>query len=171
MREWMLAEVTYGYVKDNPYEVAVLPMGATEPHNFHLPYGMDIYEFDLESGELVRLTTSDDEWDEHAHYSPDGNKIAWMSSTEFDIDWSVVETGEHFDPLMTELWIMDADGSHPQRLTYFNDPDHTDYLGKTIVSDSSWSPDGKSLAVLVAYETELGGLNSKIVIVELDNAK
>lgn len=44
MREWILAEVNYGYVKDNPYEVAVLPMGATEPHNFHLPYGTDVFE-------------------------------------------------------------------------------------------------------------------------------
>ena len=44
MREWILSEVHYGYVKDNPYEVAVLPMGATEPHNFHLPYGTDTFE-------------------------------------------------------------------------------------------------------------------------------
>jgi len=44
VREWILSEVNYGYVKDNPYEVAVLPMGATEPHNLHLPYGTDSYE-------------------------------------------------------------------------------------------------------------------------------
>lgn len=44
MREWILSEVNYGQVKNNPYEVAVLPMGATEPHNFHLPYGTDTYE-------------------------------------------------------------------------------------------------------------------------------
>lgn len=44
MREWILAEVNYGYVKQHPYEVAVLPMGATEPHNLHLPYGTDTFE-------------------------------------------------------------------------------------------------------------------------------
>lgn len=44
MREWILSEVNYGYAKANPYEVAVLPMGATEPHNLHLPYGTDSYE-------------------------------------------------------------------------------------------------------------------------------
>ena len=44
MREWVLSEVNYGFVKDNPYEVAVLPMGATEPHNFHLPYGTDTFQ-------------------------------------------------------------------------------------------------------------------------------
>lgn len=44
MREWILSEINYGYVKDHPYEVAVLPMGATEPHNLHLPYGTDTYQ-------------------------------------------------------------------------------------------------------------------------------
>lgn len=44
MRPWILSEVSYGYLKDHPYEVAVLPLGATEPHNLHLPYGTDMYE-------------------------------------------------------------------------------------------------------------------------------
>lgn len=43
-RPWVLAEANYGYVKSNPYEVAVLPLGATEPHNLHLPYGTDLFE-------------------------------------------------------------------------------------------------------------------------------
>ncbi len=46
MRPWILAETNYGFVKDNPYEVAVLSIGATEPHNFHLPYGTDTYQVD-----------------------------------------------------------------------------------------------------------------------------
>lgn len=44
MREWILSEVNYGCVKDRPYRAAVLPVGATEPHNLHLPYGTDTYE-------------------------------------------------------------------------------------------------------------------------------
>ena len=44
MREWILSEVNYGHVKDFTYDVAVLPMGATEPHNLHLPYGTDTFE-------------------------------------------------------------------------------------------------------------------------------
>ena len=47
MRPWKLAEVNYAYVKEHPYEVAVLPLGATEPHNLHLPYGTDVFEADL----------------------------------------------------------------------------------------------------------------------------
>ena len=37
MRPWVLAETNYAQVKDCDYQVAVLPMGATEPHNLHLP--------------------------------------------------------------------------------------------------------------------------------------
>jgi len=47
MREWILSEINYSMVKDNPCEVAVLPMGATEPHNFHLPYGTDTFESEI----------------------------------------------------------------------------------------------------------------------------
>ena len=47
MRPWKLAETNYGAVKREHYEVAVLPLGATEPHNLHLPYGMDVFEGDL----------------------------------------------------------------------------------------------------------------------------
>ncbi len=47
MQPWNLAATTYGTVKQQEYEVAVLPLGATEPHNLHLPYGMDTLEGDL----------------------------------------------------------------------------------------------------------------------------
>ena len=44
MRPWMLAETNYAAVKQAQFEVAVLPLGATEPHNLHLPYGTDTFE-------------------------------------------------------------------------------------------------------------------------------
>lgn len=47
LRPWKLAEVNYGLVREHKYQVAVLPLGATEPHNLHLPYGMDLFEGDL----------------------------------------------------------------------------------------------------------------------------
>jgi creatinine amidohydrolase len=46
VRPWKLAEINYGIVREQKYEVAVLPLGATEPHNLHLPYGMDTLEGD-----------------------------------------------------------------------------------------------------------------------------
>ncbi len=44
MRPWILSETNYFQVKQCRFEVAVLPMGATEPHNLHLPYGTDTLE-------------------------------------------------------------------------------------------------------------------------------
>ncbi len=41
---WNLSELSYSVVKDRRYEVAVLPFGATEPHNLHLPYATDTLE-------------------------------------------------------------------------------------------------------------------------------
>lgn len=43
-RPWHLAELTYATVKQADIQVAVLPLGATEPHNLHLPYGTDVLE-------------------------------------------------------------------------------------------------------------------------------
>jgi creatinine amidohydrolase len=44
MREWRLAEQSHAFIRGQHWEVAVLPFGATEPHNLHLPYGTDNYE-------------------------------------------------------------------------------------------------------------------------------
>ncbi|MEP3481277.1 MAG: creatininase family protein [Fuerstiella sp.] len=44
MRPYILAETNFSQVKDCEYDVAVLPMGATEPHNLHLPYGTDTFQ-------------------------------------------------------------------------------------------------------------------------------
>jgi creatinine amidohydrolase len=43
-RPYVLAETNWKAVKETPFEVAILPWGATEPHNYHLPYGTDNYE-------------------------------------------------------------------------------------------------------------------------------
>jgi creatinine amidohydrolase len=43
-RPYVLAETNWKAVKDTQFEVAILPWGATEPHNYHLPYGTDNYE-------------------------------------------------------------------------------------------------------------------------------
>jgi creatinine amidohydrolase len=47
MRPWRLDEISYAHVKSSaPFDVAVLPLGATEPHNLHLPYGTDTFQVD-----------------------------------------------------------------------------------------------------------------------------
>ncbi len=44
MRPWILAEQNHAFIAAHTWEVAVLPFGATEPHNTHMPYATDIYQ-------------------------------------------------------------------------------------------------------------------------------
>ena len=46
-----LEEITLADVREADFQVAVIPLGATEPHNLHLPYGTDTFESD----EMTRL--------------------------------------------------------------------------------------------------------------------
>jgi len=41
MKTWRLDNITLKSVREQNFEVALLPLGATEPHNYHLPYGTD----------------------------------------------------------------------------------------------------------------------------------
>jgi creatinine amidohydrolase len=43
-RPHVLLEANYRQLLDDPPNVAVLPWGATEAHNYHLPHGTDVYE-------------------------------------------------------------------------------------------------------------------------------
>jgi creatinine amidohydrolase len=54
-RPYILAESTWRTVADTPYEVAVLPWGATEAHNFHLPYATDNIETEHVAAEAARI--------------------------------------------------------------------------------------------------------------------
>jgi creatinine amidohydrolase len=55
IRPYILAENNWKTVKETEYEVAVLPWGATEAHNYHLPYGTDVIEADEVAAEAARL--------------------------------------------------------------------------------------------------------------------
>lgn len=55
MRPYILAENNWKTLKDEDVELAILPWGATEAHNYHLPYGTDIYEADAIAAEAGRI--------------------------------------------------------------------------------------------------------------------
>ena len=44
MRESILAEQTRHFVRSQQWQAAVLPFGAIEPHNMHMPYGTDVFQ-------------------------------------------------------------------------------------------------------------------------------
>lgn len=54
-RPYILNELTWKIVRDTRYEVAVLPWGATEAHNFHLPYSTDNVETERIAALAARL--------------------------------------------------------------------------------------------------------------------
>ena len=61
MRPYILAETNWKHLKDEKIELAVLPWGATEAHNYHLPYATDNIESDQLAAESARLA-----WDKGA---------------------------------------------------------------------------------------------------------
>lgn len=125
-----------------------------------------IREMDIRTQEVRELTNNPNSWDEHAHYSPDGKKIIWASSRGYPYGGETME--EILKTTKLDYWIMDADGSNKQKLTYFNEPGHEHYIGgdppvKTV--DYSWNPDGKKIVACLLRGTanEL----AKVVIIEL----
>lgn len=47
MRPWILADQNHHDLRAQKCEVAVLPFGATEPHNLHMPYGTDNFQVEV----------------------------------------------------------------------------------------------------------------------------
>lgn len=44
MSGYVLADLTHAVVRETAWQVAVLPFGATEAHNLHMPYGTDTFQ-------------------------------------------------------------------------------------------------------------------------------
>jgi creatinine amidohydrolase len=55
MRPYILAENNWKVVKDAGFQAAILPWGATEAHNYHLPYGTDVIEAEAVAAEAARI--------------------------------------------------------------------------------------------------------------------
>jgi creatinine amidohydrolase len=57
MRPYVLAETTWKTVRETAYSVAILPWGATEAHNYHLPYATDNIQ-----AEQVAIRAAEQAW-------------------------------------------------------------------------------------------------------------
>ncbi|MDH5604646.1 MAG: creatininase family protein, partial [Cyclobacteriaceae bacterium] len=60
-RPYVLSETNWKTVKNTDYNLAILPWGATEAHNYHLPYGTDCIE-----AEHVAYTSAGIAWEKGA---------------------------------------------------------------------------------------------------------
>ncbi|MEO6526167.1 MAG: creatininase family protein [Gemmatimonadaceae bacterium] len=54
-RPYILAETNWKAVSQTRFDMAVLPWGATEAHNYHLPYATDVIQCDHVAAEAARL--------------------------------------------------------------------------------------------------------------------
>lgn len=106
-------------------------------------WDQQIYTIDTTGGNLSQLTTKD--YNEHGFYKPDGSKIVWMSNTGSSAGG-------------TDWWIMNADGSEKQRLTYFNESNMPQYAGHAVWAGlGSFHPGGKKF---------VGGVQKSLVTQE-----
>jgi creatinine amidohydrolase len=62
MRPYILAETNWKTVKKENYQLVVLPWGATEAHNYHLPYSTDNVEAEAVAVEAARIA-----WEKGGH--------------------------------------------------------------------------------------------------------
>jgi creatinine amidohydrolase len=73
-RPYILAEATWKTVRATKYEVAVLPWGATEAHNLHLPYATDTIQCDRLAADAARIA-----WD-------DGTRVVVLPAVPFGVN-------------------------------------------------------------------------------------
>lgn len=85
-RPYILAETNWKAVSGTRWDVAVLPWGATEAHNWHLPYATDVIQCDAVAAEAARLA-----WDR-------GARVAVLPTVPFG-----VQTGQLDIPFCLNL--------------------------------------------------------------------
>ena len=160
---------THGFTSDNKYVITTNTRAGFQ--------STDIYAIEIATGARIRLTDSN-AWDEHAHLSPDGREIAWISgrfhpasvlrlddgsiSPVFDFLWIV--PGIFFEFLnppagyTSELTLMDADGQNVHPLT----------KDQQVVADSEWSFDGTKI---IFRESASNGQVTRIRVLTFDDCQ
>ena len=104
-------------------------------------------------GKRVRRLTKDPKYDSAPAWSPDGQKITFMS---FRDEHRIEADGIIFG----DIYVMNADGTNPINLT--QSPERADF-------SSSWSPDGKQIAFTSAGKFNEGGpFQSDIWVMDAD---
>ena len=78
-RPYVLAETNWKQVAETDYEVVVLPWGATEAHNFHLPYSTDNIQCDHIAAEAARQA-----WDR-------GAKVVVLPTIPFGVNTGQID--------------------------------------------------------------------------------
>jgi Tol biopolymer transport system component len=89
-----------------------------------------IYVLDVADGEVSRLTSRDG-YADIPRWSADGTRIA------FTADWAGFDPSGCASPCPADVWVMDADGDHAERMSFSD----------TAEVPESWSLDGTTLLI------------------------
>jgi len=73
-RPFILAETNWKEIQQHHFDIAVLPWGATEAHNYHMPYGTDNYQVDY-----LALASAEIAWEK-------GNKVIVLPNIPFGVN-------------------------------------------------------------------------------------
>lgn len=83
-RPYVLGETTWKTVDATPYDVAVLPWGATEAHNYHLPYATDNVQ-----AEQVAIRAAEQAWAQGARCAVLPVVPFGVNTTQLDIKLTI----------------------------------------------------------------------------------
>jgi creatinine amidohydrolase len=78
-RPYILAEANWKTVRETSYEVAILPWGATEAHNLHLPYATDTIQSERLAAETARIA-----WDR-------GTRVVVLPAVPFGVNTGQID--------------------------------------------------------------------------------
>ena len=135
-------------------EVAIRESGEDRPYGWDYDPYYDIYVADSDGGNLVNLTNVMG-YDAEGSYSPDGSKILFASNREaYTRSLSKAEQallGDDASYFM-DLYVMDADGSNVQQLTFSPGYDGGPFYNKegTKILWRRFNPDGNSAEIWTA---------------------
>ncbi len=127
MRPYILAESNWKTIKDSSFELAVLPWGATEAHNYHLPYATDIIEADLIAGESAKLA-----WEQGAKVIVLPSIPFGVNTGQFDVLLDInMNPSTQFMILKDVIEVLDRQGIH--KLVILNSHGGNDF--KTMIRE------------------------------------
>lgn len=102
---------------------------------------LDLYRYDLATRALTPLVRTQGEVDGPAAFAPGKDVVVFASSRGLG--------GGRQLPWRQDLWLISLDGQRQERLTFWNDPGSSQFLGEALIADLAWSPQGDRLAVTV----------------------
>jgi len=135
-------------------------------------YGMDEYILNIDTKtwrvtSFINLTNTSQDWEEGACWSPDGRYIIYMSDAGSNLSFNKSWT-QQLDKYRTDYYIMNADGSNKQRLTYFNDPTAPEYAGGLVIAGQCvFSPDGAKFTGLISSSTGIKDIMVDLGILDI----